>query len=234
MNEFKLNSKGQDGDERGFTLIELMIVVVIIIVFSTLAIPSLQELVPRYRLNGTAKELAAVVQQARLQSIAQGVQYRLCFSDADVDAAGNTPSASSGQYVLAAGNSAYNSSTWDILPRDTAADINQGEGTHLLTYSSANTEYRGISLVGWTAMGGSGIGNQDCVMFTPRGWLDNPATDFETGGFIYVQFRNKYANPETEIRTVRISRGGSVTILDGPSGVMSTGSGSGSSIPDAE
>lgn len=209
----------------GFTMVELIIVVVILLILGAVAMPNLYAMIPRFRLNSAAKDLAQVIQHVRLAAIAHGREYRIRFVENDASATSGVPQESKGTYYVEAGNASFNSTDWDILPIGAGED----EGTFMLAKDASTHSYTGISLVGWTPMGGPGIGNTNCVVFSPKGWVSNPSTDF-SAGYIYAQFRNKYANPQADIRTVRISRGGSVTVLHGAEG---DASGSGSA-PDVE
>lgn len=206
---------------RGFTLLELMIVIAIMIALAVMALPSMRAFIPRYRLNAAAKDLAGAVQQARMMAIAHSREYRICMLTKDASAATSAPAASVGEYALSAyddDGSCTGSGCWDVLPTDAVGDTTRTEGSYVLTPGSPNSVV-GISIVGWTPMGGPGSDNTDCIVFSSKGWISNPTTDFD-GGFIYVQFRNKYVNPQEDIRTVRISRGGGVTILHGAEGTI--------------
>ena len=202
----------------GFTIIELMVVVALITVLAIFAVPNLDALIPRYRLNRGAKELAGVVQMARLMAISQGRDFRICMITKDTAPTSTDTGSNAGLYTLSGWNPDLGvTGGWDILPLEVgsvASDANQVEGTFNLGSAAGGYGMRGISIVNWTAMGGPGSGNNDCMVFSTRGWLSNPATDFD-GGYINIQFRNKYRNPEVEIRTVRVSRGGAVQIVNG-------------------
>lgn len=216
--------------EGGFTIIELMIVVGIIGILAVFAVPNLQALIPRYRLNRGAKEMAGVVQMARLMAISQGRDHRICMLSEDPDPTGTDPASNVGLYQVSAWNTALGASgAWDVLPIEETSqttDTRQDEGTYNMGQVAGGYGMRGISITDWTSMGGPGTGNDDCMVFSTRGWLSNPLTDFNAG-YIYVYFRNKYENPKEDMRTVRISRGGAVQILNG----MAVG-GSGSSEPE--
>jgi prepilin-type N-terminal cleavage/methylation domain-containing protein len=58
--------------EGGFTLIELMLVVVIIGIMVGLAVTRLDLLVPKYRLRAAAREVASVLKQGKARAAAQG------------------------------------------------------------------------------------------------------------------------------------------------------------------
>ncbi|MDP7132934.1 MAG: prepilin-type N-terminal cleavage/methylation domain-containing protein, partial [Planctomycetota bacterium] len=53
----------------GFTLIELSLVVVLLSVFTFLAVRSLDNLLPRHRMEAGARDLAATIRTARDQAI---------------------------------------------------------------------------------------------------------------------------------------------------------------------
>ena len=68
---------------RGFTLIELIVVVVILSVILTLAVTRLDFMVPKYRLRAATRQTAAVFQQARSRAAATGrdVYVRIHLSE---------------------------------------------------------------------------------------------------------------------------------------------------------
>ena len=62
--------------QRGFTMIELMIVIVIILVVAAMAIPSVMTAMYNLRLRSSGSEVAGLLQSARMQSI----QFNRTFS----------------------------------------------------------------------------------------------------------------------------------------------------------
>ncbi len=201
----------------GFTLLELMIVVAIAAILAVLAAPDISSLMPRYRLNRTVREFADNVQLARILAISQNREYRICLDPTAIDP---NPSSldiksNSGRYTIEAGDKGSGSTTWDILPIAQDGFDSDVEGTIVLDYSDDNRYYAGISITGWTSLNGPyEMGSEDCIVFSPRGWLSNPVIDFSSG-YIEVYFRNKAANPRNESRTVQITRGGIASIREG-------------------
>lgn len=55
--------------ERGFSLIELMVVCVILAIISALAIPNMMQMNTNYKLNAAGHSLASLLQQARMQAV---------------------------------------------------------------------------------------------------------------------------------------------------------------------
>jgi type IV fimbrial biogenesis protein FimT len=71
--------------QKAFTLIELMISILVLLVLVAVAVPSFTDLLARNRLSGQANELLSVIQLARSEAIKQNQTIRLCKANADLD-----------------------------------------------------------------------------------------------------------------------------------------------------
>lgn len=65
---------------RGFTLLELMIAVVILVILLAIAVPSFQSLMASNRLTGVTNEFIAALNTARAEAIRRGQRVTLCTS----------------------------------------------------------------------------------------------------------------------------------------------------------
>lgn len=65
--------------ERGFTVIELLAVIAIMLVIMAIAMPTFYYWLPTYRLSAGARQIAADMQLARMKAISQNTTYRLNF-----------------------------------------------------------------------------------------------------------------------------------------------------------
>ncbi len=65
---------------QGFTLVELMAVMVVIGVLATFAVPGITGMVNNSRLSGQASELAATLQLARSEAVRRNVPVEVCVS----------------------------------------------------------------------------------------------------------------------------------------------------------
>lgn len=65
--------------QRGFSLIEILVIIIIIGIIAGITWPRLAALAPRYRLEGAARALAAELQKARGRAIAEGKCFQVTF-----------------------------------------------------------------------------------------------------------------------------------------------------------
>jgi len=75
------------GNEAGFTLIEIMVVVVLIGVMAAIAVPSLRTWLPKHQLRGSRSNMVGAFQMGKMRAIAVGHNF---YVDFDPDGDGST------------------------------------------------------------------------------------------------------------------------------------------------
>lgn len=80
-----LSSVARARGERGFTLVELMIVLVVAAVLLGLAVPSMSQFTLSGKLRAYSNEIVASVALARSEAIKRNQPVRLCVANADGD-----------------------------------------------------------------------------------------------------------------------------------------------------
>ena len=177
---------------RGFTLLELAVVVAIISVTAAVGVGSLREHLPRYRMVQAAKRLKADMQTVQSVATASGRQGRLRLVSAPGDC-GN-PEIWGGGWVMELGDRSNGSTRWDVLPEDSAvdgSDDDRSEGTVLLS-PGGNHESRFTCLLPWGTIQGPLPGDHDSIVVNARGYLDNPTADLDHG-YLRLTLRNQEA-----------------------------------------
>lgn len=202
---------------KGFTFIEIILVVAIISIISVMGYGTLSKALPRYRTRQAAMEFASSMDQLRTMSIVNNREYRVYLEVADDQAfEGAVPS--TGTYWLQAGNRSSGSTFWDTFPVEPGetGDSLTGEGRVDISMGGEDARAH-VSIIPWASLAGPNHGmgapsNTDCVVFSPRGWVTNPSADFASysDGYIRVEFINKaaLADGQTEVYAVRIARSG--------------------------
>jgi len=74
-------------NQKGITLIELIVVCVIIAIGAALFAPHIAAWLPTYRLKSAAREIVSTMRTAQMRAISNGNQYRVNFNPAEVGAA---------------------------------------------------------------------------------------------------------------------------------------------------
>lgn len=66
---------------RGFTLLELLFTVIIVMIMAAMAIPLVQNVVGNFRLRGAVSSVTGAIQSTRYQAIFQGCPYQLAIDN---------------------------------------------------------------------------------------------------------------------------------------------------------
>jgi len=195
----------------GVTLLEIAIVVGIIGILAAVGAMLMRDTIPGWRTRRAAAEFGSAVELARSLAVAEGFEYRVRVTAADGSL--DTDTNSIGTWLVERGDKATDSTIWDILPVDAAdgSDDDTNEGTTDISVDGAD-ELREVSIEPPPGMGADGFD----IVFSPRGWVANPTTDFDATGYIGVTFVNKRARlaGDTDERTVQVARSGMVRIVN--------------------
>ena len=128
--------------ERGFTVVELITVVGIMMVITAIATPSFYYWLPKYRLSAGARQIAADLQLARMKAISQNTSYRLSFTADDT-------------YVMQ-----KNDGGWDVAPGHGSVTLPEGitvtNGDPFVPFNTSEFQSRGTA--------NTGVGSDDITL----------------------------------------------------------------------
>jgi len=215
---------------RGFTLVELCIVVAIFLVVTVLGFGLTRDTMPRYRAKKAATRFMGHVNLCRMIAIETNKECRILLSEYDSNPT-DLEEDNKGLYYIQLGNKDLNADEFDTLPTE---HVNE-HGTWDL--SSGSTNYaRNVSIMEWDGITGPTSSGSNTIVFSPRGWVTNPSNNFSSG-YITIQFVNKvaYADGINDIFKVQIARTGMTRLenplmkepySDGTHGTSATSSGS--------
>lgn len=118
---------------RGFSLLELMIVVIIMLAVAAIAIPSFTTYISTYRLRGAMTDVAGMLQQMRMEAVKRNTTLAVSTDTAGTMAWVNLPTAAG-------------TSNWDagepfvLLPRNISAQSSGYPGSNTLETSLGYTK----------------------------------------------------------------------------------------------
>jgi len=217
------------GRHGGFTLVEIAVVLAIVGIISAISWGSVRRLLPRYRLVRATHGLAADIADLRMAAIDMNCETRILVQQLDGDL--TDLSTWAGAWRLQAGNASAHSTRWEDLPVDALDDrTDDDHGENPVDIGpGGNREAARVGLTMQSTLAGPATGNDDAVVFTPRGWVANPAADFDSAGYITLDLTNKeaLARGVQDSLSVRIARSGYVRIES------SMGSSSGAAVGTA-
>jgi len=187
---------------KGFTMIELMIVMSIVSILTAAAIFSSRTIMPSWRTHQAAKNFAAHVEEARALAIMHDREAMVEIIDSDSDPTDEGFGA--GHYQVSVGNKNMDADFWDVLPFEDSDGTDNGQGEGDFDFGKdGRHELGGVTLV---------EPDTDQLVFDPRGFVANDASDFthsESGAIEYV-FMNK--RDTADAWSVLIFRGGMVRL----------------------
>ena len=112
------------GPAPGFTMLELMVVVIVLAVLLTVAVPSFEAVMNGNRLAGASNELMASLQTARMEAVRRNARVVLCLSANANDAAPTCANADVDGWIVFAdanSNGAFNTGTDTLLRTSTVS-----------------------------------------------------------------------------------------------------------------
>lgn len=202
---------------RAYTLVELAFTVAIFAILTGIGWGLLRGMMPRYRMMNAAKDLSGDVAGLRGLATATNRETRLRLLSAGGDCADTT--VWGGSWQMEIGDKSRGSTKWELLPADAQDDGSDDDGSEGLRDLSqgGNDPARDVCLKQWDELVGPGRDNADSVVFSPQGWVSNPALDFDSSGLIALTLVNQEAarNGATDTVRVVLTRAGLVRLETG-------------------
>jgi prepilin-type N-terminal cleavage/methylation domain-containing protein len=204
----------------GFTLIEVIMAVAILTSLATIGWGTMKSHLPRFRLIRIAKQFRgdlATMRGIAVQTNRESKMHLLSHAGDCSD-----PSDWGGSWEKSIGNKVAGSDEWDLLPEDSQIDGRDDDQSKALVDFTLESTERGFDVCfqDWGVLQGPSLGrnNRDAIVFSPRGWLRNPASDFNSRGYMEFIFINQDANRKGVVDAVKVqlSRSGMIRLVRVP------------------
>lgn len=187
----------------------------VILILGALGYGSMRDQLPRFRTVKAAKQLRDDLLDLRELAVNTNRETRLVLVSSP---GGCTDGVSwGGAWTKQIGNSSRGSDRWDTLPEDAledGTDDDDSEG-RIDIGADGNREAADACLRRWEPLvGPGGVGSDDSIVFSPRGWVRNPARDFGTTGYISLTMVNadSVRRGSADEVSVLVSRAGMVRL----------------------
>jgi type IV fimbrial biogenesis protein FimT len=89
------------GRQKGFTLVELLITIVVVSILLAAAVPSFMQFIKNNRITGQANSFVVSTQMARNEAVKRGAGTTMCAANADMDGCSGSNNWTSGWIVFA-------------------------------------------------------------------------------------------------------------------------------------
>ena len=207
-------------NRKGFTMIEIIVALGILIALAGIGWGTMQEFLPRFRLVRIAKQFRSELismRQIAVQTNRETKFHLLAHSGGDC----TDTTMWGGSWEMSVGDQVMGSRVWDLLPEDTMEDgVDDEQGDAFVSFFRGGTESgKDVCFEDWGRLTGPLTGNnRDSIIFSPRGWLRNPSVDFNTNGYMEFHFHNQEAGRigVFDVVKVQISRAGMIRLLRVP------------------
>jgi len=213
-------------------LVEVALVIAIFVVLSAVGFGTTRDQMPRYRLVQASKGLKGDLYMLRNLAVQTGRETRLVLTDAPADCADTEQYG--GRWRLEIGDKSRRAGSWEQLPPDAEEDGTDDDtsGGEVDIGDGGNRKARNVCLMDWGSLRGPGTGNNNAIVFSPRGFVTNPSEDFDGTGHVVVELANQTAarkGVEDQVR-VTVARSGLVrlhstlgkAVTDNPMGTEAT------------
>jgi type IV fimbrial biogenesis protein FimT len=107
--------------DRGFSLLEIMLALVVMGIVAAIALPSWNRLEPSYRLNSSARQLQSELHQVKMRAAAQNVSFQLSYGEGAAEYTIQNPPHPAVGKPLPQGVTITKAGTITFSPRGTAA-----------------------------------------------------------------------------------------------------------------